>query len=448
MSQVAAGWWRPVSATRTAGPTMLAEEGRGGALPFRALLVFSAIMLVAPQAWLPVLKPLRPGLLSAIVALAAWSLDRFAAGRALSIWPREMTLLAALIAWSVATLPFSIWLGGSVATLLDQLLKAAAMCWLIANVVNGRRRLRRFAWGLALMSVVPALVALHNYAAGVHLAHSARIQGYEAALTSNPNDLALTLNLLLPLTAALAALSRGAVRLLLVGIVALQVAAIVATFSRAGFLVLAVSMLIGVYKLSRVGAGRWAAALIVAVVLALPLVPADYASRLATIGDAAEDRTGSATQRWNDAVAAMRYVAAHPIVGAGLGNNELALNEIRGDRWVEVHNVYLQTAMELGLPGLTLYVLLVAGCVQAAGVAARRTRSRADVRDVHVLASAIRVSVIAFALAGFFHPVAYHLYFYCVGGLALAARAVVGTATGAVDRARVASGGVVAEIAR
>jgi hypothetical protein len=41
-----------------------------------------------------------------------------------------------------------------------------------------------------------------------------------------------------------------------------------------------------------------------------------------------------------------------------------------------------------------------------------------------LLAEALEISLVVFALSGPFYPVAYHFYFYLMAGLALAARAV------------------------
>ena len=53
--------------------------------------------------------------------------------------------------------------------------------------------------------VFAALTAVQHYRAGDFMrgAPSSRIEGYDAPLTQNPNDLALMLNLLLPLAVAL-----------------------------------------------------------------------------------------------------------------------------------------------------------------------------------------------------------------------------------------------------
>src|SRR5204863_80124 len=69
---------------------------------------------------------------------------------------------------------------------------------------------------------------------------ASRILGYEAPLTQNPNDLALILNLILPLTLALVFIARGAtIRAALLLAVGLEASAVIMTFSRAGFLSLA-----------------------------------------------------------------------------------------------------------------------------------------------------------------------------------------------------------------
>ena len=52
----------------------------------------------------------------------------------------------------------------------------------------------------------------------------------------------------------------------------------------------------------------------------------------------------------------------------------------------------------------------------------RESAGRPASRDLFCLAEGVQVSLIAFAVAGMFHPVAYHFYFYYMGGLALAIR--------------------------
>src|SRR5207249_9672318 len=108
-----------------------------------------------------------------------------------------------------------------------------------------------------------------------------RISGYDAPLTDNPNDLALMLNIMLPLAIALLFVTRRPLmRGALVAIVALNVVAIIATFSRAGFLTLATTAALYVMKLMRRPRRGWALAAVAVVPLCLPLLPPHYPSPL------------------------------------------------------------------------------------------------------------------------------------------------------------------------
>jgi hypothetical protein len=114
-------------------------------------------------------------------------------------------------------------------------------------------------------------------------------------------------------------------------------------------------------------------------------------------------------------------------VGAGLGMDTLALNEVRGPVWKEIHNVYLEYAVDLGLPGLMLFVMLLRGALRSARLAqyigSQRQREPA-MADLFHLAEGIRISLYAFAVAALFHPIGYHFYFYYFAGLAIAARLI------------------------
>ena len=435
MKAAATEWWRPqvavapspAAGARGAGASL---DGSGTSpVAHAAFLTFTFVLLLAPQNLFPFLGRLRLAFLAGTIAIVAHVTNRWAEGQPVARPGREMRLAAGLLIWTLVTLPFSQWTGGSLALFLDLYVKALAIFWLIGNLVDTLPRLEGMAWTLTLLTVALALVGISNYVSGVFgPAQDRRILGYDAGLTRNPNDLALMLNLIIPISVALLLSSTTALaRCVLAAAVGLQAIAVILTFSRAGFLTLATtSFLYGIRLVFRPSRGIVFLALALAV-LALPFVPASYTERLLTLRSIDADPTGSSQARWGGTVAAIEHAAEHPIVGAGLGMNILVLNETVGATWRVVHNTYLEYAVDLGLPGLTLFLLLLYRCWQSA----RETRRLAR-PEIAQLAEGIEISLMGFAIAAFFCPVAYHFYFFYIAGLAVAARTVFARETTAV----------------
>ncbi|MGE5624352.1 MAG: O-antigen ligase family protein [Bacillota bacterium] len=427
-------WWR-------ASTPVAPRTGLGGALPFWALMAFTIVLLLAPQYFIPALEPLHLAFLSAGLAGAAYVFTRLYRREAVLRFTTDTVLVICLAAWALAGVPLSYWPGGSLAMFGEIYFKALVVFWLLANAVDSVPKLKATAWILSLIAVPLSASAVRSFfSGGFHseeLSHGLdRIQGYGVALTGNPNDLALMLNLILPLTAALIFITRRpALRWLLAGTVCLDAIAIIATFSRAGFLTLGVVCFAYLYILVKRRQRMLAAVVIGGALLCVPLLPSAYLDRLGTITDIQADETGSAQARLGDSIEAMKFVASHPLTGAGLGMNILALNEARGATWTEVHDVYLEYAADLGLPGLVLFLLLLRTVVRGIGEAHRASAADPDVFDLHCLTQGLGVSLAGFVVAAFFYPDAYQFYFYYIAGLAIAARNI------AVSHASIAPSG-------
>ncbi|HET9361519.1 MAG TPA: O-antigen ligase family protein [Vicinamibacterales bacterium] len=427
-SEATTAWWRP----ERAAPSGLTAQP-GGRLAFGALFAFTGILILSPQAWFPAFRSLRIALLAAGVAIIAHLLGGVIRRRPGQRHP-EVVIAFCLAAWAVLTVPISLWPGGSVSVLTDLFLKAIVFFWLIGVLVTTGPRLRMFLRLLVVCSIPLAVTAIRNYRSGVFLEASGavmRIAGYNvggSGLTENPNDMALMLNLLIPFAAALLAIERRlAWRVVAASALLLSIAAVVATFSRAGFLTLVAIGIVGLVTMAR---RRPVAALGIVLVLAAssPLIPRGYLERLSTITNISSDPTGSSQGRWTDLTVAAEFVARHPLTGVGLGQNVLALNRERGPTWREVHNVYLQYAVDLGLPGLALFLWLFVALFRAAGRVRRLAVSNTACRDVGIVAGGVQVALVGFAVAAMFHPVAYQFYFFCIAGLALAVKNVFSAA--------------------
>jgi O-antigen ligase len=416
-------WWRPaVSAQATDDVGARSERSP---VAFWALMFFMFSLLIAPQSFVPGLGSLHLAAVAVAIACTAHLSMAFRCGHSIFGTHPSRLWAGALAGWALLTAPLSYWPGGTVSLLLDLYFKSLVIFWMLGAVVDTRARLRQLVTWLTILTIPIGATAIMHFVTGTFVQggdrEAPRIMGYDAPLTANPNDLALVLCMLLPLAVALAVAQRGVLaRLAFAAIACLDVVAVIITYSRTGFVTLAALGVVGLFKLARGPAKLWAVGIVGLGLALLPLLPDGYMQHMGTITAIETDPTGSAQNRWSDSLTAANLVLANPIVGAGAGMSTLALNEARGAAWVPVHNVYLEYATDLGLPGLLLFLLLLGSCLYKATQIVQRLASSTAAWDFRCIAQGVQMTLVAFVVAGFFHPVAYHFHFYYAAGLSVA----------------------------
>src|SRR6266545_1256517 len=302
-------------------PVMRARSAQGqeSSVPFWGLMFFTFILFIAPQTFLPILGTLRIAMVSAGLALVVYVLDRVSSRRPLSVGVPAVRSLFWFVALAGVSIPFSLWPGGSFNAFFNLLLKSFLIFVLVANTVNTLRRMRLLIGSMAVWSILMSRTAIQDFSQGNLAMGGVRIYGYESPLAGNPNDLALILNLVLALLIGLYyAKPRGALKWVLLTAIVLSVAAVVITFSRTGFLTLLVIVAMVVIKRSRERGPAVLALALVALLVALPVLPQGYVARLSTIVDTRADPTGAATARWDGMVFAWTTLRHHPLRGVGL----------------------------------------------------------------------------------------------------------------------------------
>jgi hypothetical protein len=418
-------WWRPESAAHETPVAEAPPDTEHASLPFWSVMAFTAVLLFSPQTYLPALAPLRPALLVIAIGVLSYVSDRWSRALPIFEWNREMGLIAALAGLAAITVPFSLWQGGSIAVLADYA-KTIAIFVLLSHIVISLARLRLAAWLLTCMAIGLGFFAVYNFLTGAMIdqgVNQDRLVGNEGALTKNPNDLALMVNLLLPLTVGLFLASREVwQRVVLFAAIGVEAGTVVLTYSRGGAITLGVIVLAYLWKLRGRRERSWIYAGLFAAVLALPLLPSSYFDRMSTITNVQADRTGSAQERIADMIVAAKTILDNPVIGAGMGMNMIAMREARGG-WLPVHNVYLELALDLGVFGLALFLILMWSCVRAVA----RIQQDWVPPELYFLAQGLQISLIAYATAAMFHPVSYQYYFYFIAGLAIGARTIAGT---------------------
>ena len=402
------------SAQPTAGASRSRPEVRS--VPFWGLMMFTFVVLVSPQSFVPGLSALMPAKVTMAIAIVAFMLS----GRSFPV-TRTVRWAGVFAACAIVSIPMGFWPGGSVATFFNALAKSLVVFLLIGSVVDTPRRLKTLIGWMIACGTVAAVFAVYNYRTGVLNATGQRIAGYESPLASNPNDLALTMNILLGLALGLLpVVRRRSRRMFLLAAMAVILAGIVASFSRGGFITLGVVGVMWAIQAARTrGIKGFAVVFGVAVVLAIA-APAEYIGRLSTMFDAEADPTGSAGERWAVMGTALGYIAERPLFGVGLGNS-IHVTVLRGGPAREVHNAYLKTGAELGVGGMIVYTLFILSALATAAAVRRRMTRHPDGAELAGLAGGIELATLAFAVGALFSPVPYHFYFYYPAGLAVAA---------------------------
>jgi O-antigen ligase len=344
------------------------------------------------------------GLLLAVGWMAMLHSDRVAT----SVLRRHRRLVEALVGlllWVTLSLAWAPDLGRAWGNVW-QWWAVAVLFLIVATAVRSGATLRMvvaaFVAG-AVASILPGLLS-GDIAAGTGAA-AGRFEGG----AGDPNFLASGLVPAIVLAAGLAAARGSALwRSLMVVVIGLLAVGLVMTQSR-GAAVAAVITVVAALLFFRGRRFYVVALTLIAtgfIVVAFTFVPGAW-ERISGL-----DRTGPGPrgELWT---VAWRVAEDHPIVGVGTNNfaavsrdyvrepGTLTHLQVIAEDPKVVHNLYLQLYTENGIPGLVLFLLVVAGCLRAAWLAGRRFEALGR-RDLEAIAQSILVAQIAILSAAVF----------------------------------------------
>jgi O-antigen ligase len=403
-------------------------------LAFRGLLAFTFVLFVRPQDSLPLLDVLHLGDLTALFSLAALVVARIRRGLPAVTVSRELGWVTGFGAVMILTAPLSIWPGGAVGMFIDLYSKVILIFALMVHTITTRARFDRLLSLVVGGTAYIAVRAVIDYARGVNLIEDGRVTGAVGGLFGNPNDLALNMVAFLPLGLALIQDrgARPAVRLVaLIGAPAMALA-IIFSKSRGGAIGLVGMLLVFLYQMRRIRPGV-TAAVIVACLATIPVLPSSFTGRMASIFDSEQDATGSREARKQLLREATEAFKHNPLFGIGAGQFVNYNPDGRQEAWRETHNTFLQVAAELGLVGLLVFLTIL----YCGFAATRQTRLQLRGRGPgararaptfwnrsapHLYSAALLASLSGWLLAAIFGSVAYYWTLYIVLALAVSHR--------------------------
>jgi O-antigen ligase len=226
------------------------------------------------------------------------------------------------------------------------------------------KELDTIVWLAVLGGTVAASISLYQFSRGQYFIQpdAPQIETGRAALSAGafaiePDALGATLILPFSLAAGILLSSRTwLTRLFMIGCVALIGTCIYASMSRGAVMAIAVVVLIYLWR-SRARPRVWVLFLLMGGSMAA--MPGLFVSRFQ---DIIADRGAGRMDIWENGLQALRH---YGILGAGLDRFPAAYNEFlyvsseyRGFSRAS-HNIYLGTAVELGIAGITLLVLIL-----------------------------------------------------------------------------------------
>lgn len=192
----------------------------------------------------------------------------------------------------------------------------------------------------------------------------------------HPLILALNCTLLVPLLVVAAAKTQGRLRLLSLGALAINLAALLASGSRSGLVSFLGVVVVLTLKRVIVPNRFLVSGVLLAAIAAWPLIPSDIKERLFSADAYKVERSSSLTYRVEMVEAGFSVWSDHPLLGAGLGNLTEVGKHMRSDVLDNlasgVHNMYLQVGLETGIAGLAMVLWFFVASLRAARELERR----------------------------------------------------------------------------
>lgn len=421
----------PLMLVTTAPPRPRTRTAAGvSSVGFMLLAVFAFLLIGrAPEIFVSLL-PLRLLLVTGILVIAwagAVPLKPFP-----PFWREpEVRLTLCLFAYAVVTIPLSIWPGQS-AAFVTGFVKIVAFLIIVVHCVRSRRHVTTIVWAAVAAAFLIQLAILAGYG-GLDVSTGAlrSAQGARASVTGtyDPNDIAFVMACVLPLAFFRAVSSRGVARYMAGAVAFLCIVTTIRTGSRGGFITMVVVGTILFVK-SRVGF-RWIlTGLVVAAMLAF--ASGTYWDRIGTIwGDTSPDlgtydAAGLDTARWQTWKKTTNLAITYLPFGSGAGTNMTAEGASHGGRgkWETAHNAFLQIAVELGIPGVAIFVTLLYRAIRSCRRLVRASSGRPELNGMTWMAHAVETSLYAYMIGAFALSQAYAPILYLLVGLAACLRRI------------------------
>jgi O-antigen ligase len=379
----------------------------------------------------PVLLPLKPAFVAGGLGIALFLLQQSHIRRIGLLRSGTTTCLLGLLAWAGLSVSTALHQGVAFSSWTD-LARTIAMCLVLAGSVRCVRDVERLILVYFGVTVVYTAVVLSRFQLGAENWRLSGLYHYDA------NDLATLIASAMPLGLYFVlAQRRPLVRVFAVAGLAVLAVGLIRSGSRGGFLAFLAVVAFVLLGFTTIPARSRIAGLLVIVAITCATASDRYWTQMQTIVHPHQDyNLTSDAGRMKIWERGLGYMTDHPAFGVGASNFPVAEGTISplarlqergvGVRWGAAHNSFIQVGAELGVPGLLLFLGVLASAFASLRRVARDSRRLGPTgMGSSRLAHSLMAALVGFVVGAFFLSLAYSDMLYTLAALAVALQKIV-----------------------
>lgn len=398
------------------------SPSNSSAIPAAAyvIAIYMAVAIGRIPELFPQLAALQLGKLSIVISIVALLFSKAESNTASDSKIARLVIMFSLL--SVVSVAYSIWGTGSLEFLEKDVLRFFLIFLLIYKTTTNIETIRFYSYVLASILTIMAVIFLMSQSG----ARTTISSTYDA------NDVALILLTLSSLVFCSFQSAKSKVRISMQALGILGFATVLMTGSRGGFLGLCGVAAYLMFSLSRPAGDRFyripgpkvIVGTVLAAIILASLAPQESWDRIVTVFEIEEDYNTTA-ERGRLAIwgRGLEVLISRPW-GVG-GGAYSAADGGSGGMYMTAHNSLIQVAVELGIPGIWIYLLLY----KASWRTTRQTIASSGGIDESLflrdLARGLRAAIIAHTITGFFLSFGYSRLFFALLALAAAMEILV-----------------------
>ena len=306
------------------------------------------------------------------------------------------------------TVPFAIWPTNALDAWQEYIMINSLICFFCLASIQNEKQITR--------AVHAFLVGTFLIVSALHINPIYTDTGRAfVAYSYDPNDLAMIFAVTFPMVVGQLFVADKKWRILLSLYLILLISGILKTGSRGGMLALVVAILLILFSsVVKVKLCYKSLVVIVIVVLLQTLVVETVFERWEDVLSGQDynlvdtvEGTGGRIGIWKGG---LRLFGENFFFGVGVGNSSTAMGERFGQYgWMTMHNAYLQTAVEMGIGGIIVLLLILHTIWRDCSQAIKDYAEHSLNKSIFSIAYSLRISLLTLMVASFFLSQAYSI---------------------------------------